>query len=102
MCSMENYTFESRYLGTRGIHLPVQAQINRVPMVNGANALPFYTTAPSQATLNGLTTSLNKINAAYAAGSYLDPAYKARGLHGHHHLATSPGAIRPITGGPTS
>ena len=31
----ENYTFESRYLGTRGIHLPVQAQLNRIPVVNG-------------------------------------------------------------------
>ena len=78
----ENYTFESRYLGTRGIHLPVQAQLNRVPTVNGANALPFYTSAPSQATLNGLTTSLNALNAAYAAGSYLDPAYKAAGFTG--------------------
>jgi hypothetical protein len=78
----ENYTFESRYLGTRGIHLPVQAQLNRVPTVDGSNALPFFTSAPSQATLNSLTTSLNKINAAYAAGSYLDPAYKAAGFTG--------------------
>jgi hypothetical protein len=78
----DNYTFESRYLGTRGIHLPVQAQLNRVPVVDGSNALPFYTTAPSQATLNGLTTSLNKLNAAYAAGGYLDPAYKAAGFTG--------------------
>ena len=53
----ENYTFESRYLGTRGIHLPVQAQLNRIPVVNGANALPIYTTAPSQAMLNGLTSN---------------------------------------------
>ena len=96
-----DYTFESRYLGTRGIHLPVQAQMNRVPMVNGSNALPFYTTAPSQATLNGLTSSLNAINTAYAAGSMstrptVPPASRASSPR------TSPGAIRPITGGPTS
>jgi hypothetical protein len=78
----ENYTFESRYLGTRGIHLPVQAQMNRVPIVNGADALPFYTTAPSQATLNGLTTSLSALNAAYAAKAYIDPAYLAAGFTG--------------------
>jgi Carboxypeptidase regulatory-like domain len=78
----ENYTFESRYLGTRGIHLPVQAQLNRVPVVNGSNALPMYTTAPSQATLNSLTTSLNALTAAYNAGGYLDPAYKAAGFSG--------------------
>jgi hypothetical protein len=78
----ENYTFESRYLGTRGIHLPVQAQLNRVPTVNGSNALPMYTTAPSQATLNSLTTSLAALTASYNAGSYLDPAYKAAGFTG--------------------
>jgi len=78
----ENYTFESRYLGTRGIHLPVQAQLNRIPVVNGSNALPFYTAAPSQATLNGLTTSLNALNAAYNAKGYIDPAYLAAGFTG--------------------
>ena len=78
----ENYTFESRYLGTRGIHLPVQAQLNRVPVVNGTNALPIYATAPSQATLNGLTSTLANLTAAYNAGGYLDPAYKAAGFTG--------------------
>ncbi len=78
----ENYTVESRYLGTRGIHLPVQAQLNRVPVVNGANALPFYTSAPSQATLNGLTTSLSKLTAAFNASGNVDPAYLAAGFTG--------------------
>jgi hypothetical protein len=77
-----DYTFESRYLGTRGLHLPVQAQLNRVPVVNGADALPMYTTAPSQATLNSLTTSLNALNAAYAAKGNIDPAYLAAGFTG--------------------
>ena len=76
----ENYTFESRYLGTRGIHLPVQAQLDRLPVVNAANALPIYATAPSQATLNGLTSTLANLTAAYNAGGYLDPAYKAAGF----------------------
>jgi len=78
----ENYTFESRYLGTRGIHLPVQAQLNRVPVVNGSNALPFYTAAPSQATLDGLTTSLSKLTAQYNAHANVDPAYLAAGFTG--------------------
>jgi hypothetical protein len=78
----ENYTVESRYLGTRGIHLPVQAQLNRIPVVDGSNALPMYTTAPSQATLNSLTTSLNKLNAAFAAKGDIDPAYLAAGFTG--------------------
>ncbi len=72
----ENYTFETRYLGTRGIHLPVQAQLDRIPAVNGANALPFYTAAPSQATLNGLTSTLAKLTAIPS----LDPVYAAAGF----------------------
>jgi hypothetical protein len=72
----ENYTLESRYLGTRGIHLPVQAQLDRVPAVNGANALPIFATAPSQATLNGLTSTLANLTAT----SSLDPAFSAAGF----------------------
>jgi len=45
-----NYVFEFRYLGTRGINLPVRAQISDQPMVNASNALPVYWSAPSQAT----------------------------------------------------
>jgi hypothetical protein len=67
---------ESRYLGTRGIHLPVQAQLDRIPAVNAGNALPIYTTAPSQAALNGLTSTLAKLTAI----SSLDPAYSAAGF----------------------
>ncbi len=72
----DNYTFESRYLGTRGIHLPVQAQLDRVPAVNASNALPIYTSAPSQATLNALTSTQAKLTAI----SSLDPAYSAAGF----------------------
>jgi hypothetical protein len=56
--------------------------MNRIPVVDGSNALPFYTTAPSQATLNSLTTSLNKLNAAFAAKGNIDPAYLAAGFTG--------------------
>ena len=38
----ENYTVEVRYLGTRGISLPVQQRINAQPVVNAQNALPLY------------------------------------------------------------
>jgi hypothetical protein len=50
----KNYVAETRYPGTRGLHLPVQAQIHRQPLVNAWNALPVYLSMPSQATLNGL------------------------------------------------
>ena len=85
----KNYTIESRYLGTRGIHLPVQAQLDRIPAVNASNALPIYSTAPSQATLNGLTSTLAKLTAI----SSLDPAYSAAGFAEHHHLLYALGQL---------
>jgi hypothetical protein len=76
----ENYTFESRYLGTRGSHLPVQAQLNRVPVVNSSDALPIYASNPGQAALNALPNTLANITALYNAGGYVDPAYLAAGF----------------------
>jgi hypothetical protein len=64
----ENYTVEVRYLGTRGVHLDVQDQLNRQPIVNASNALPVYFSAPSQATLNGLTSTLDHYNRGAVSG----------------------------------
>jgi len=75
-----NYVFESRYLGTRGLDLPVQDQIDRQPVVNASNALPVYWSAPSQAALNSLTSTLSSINAAYSAGGYTIPAFANAGF----------------------
>jgi hypothetical protein len=78
----ENYTVESRYLGTRGIHLPVQAQLNRTPVVNSSDALPIYATAPSQATLDGLSNTLSALTADYNAHQYIKSPYLAAGFTG--------------------
>jgi outer membrane receptor protein involved in Fe transport len=61
----EDYTLELRYLGTRGLNLPIQDRINVGSVVNPSNALPVYLQAPSQATLDGLTNTLQALNAAY-------------------------------------
>ncbi len=53
-----NYTFESRYVGTRGLFLPMQVQLNVQPTINASNALPVFLTQPSQATLNALPNQL--------------------------------------------
>lgn len=76
----KNYTVESRYLGTRGVHLSVQDQINRIPVVTAANALPVYFSAPTQATLNGLTSTLASLNSALGAGANNKPAWLAAGF----------------------
>jgi hypothetical protein len=77
-----NYVFESRYVGTRGLYLDVQEQLNRQPVVNASNALPVYFSMPSQATLNSLTNTLSGLQSAYAAGGYIVPAYAAAGFTG--------------------
>lgn len=73
----KDFTFEIRYVGTRGIHLPAQIQINRQPRVTSTFFLPTFTTAPSQATLDGLTTNL----AAIKATSDVPTAYAAAGFN---------------------
>ena len=77
-----DYTFETRYVGTHSVHLPVQDQINRQDVVNANNALPMYLTAPSQAVLNSLTNTLSALNAAYNAHGNIIPAYLNAGFTG--------------------
>ncbi len=76
----QNYVFESRYVGTRGLFLPMQVQLNRQPTVNSSNALPVYTTMPSQATLNSLTSSLAALQSAFGNGGNSVPAYANAGF----------------------
>jgi hypothetical protein len=78
---LRNYVVETRYLGTRGIDLPAQIQINRQPIVNAGNALPVYFSAPSQATLNSLTTTLSSLTGQVGKGNIV-PAYYAAGFTG--------------------
>ncbi len=59
----KDYTLEARYLGTRGVHLPVQSRINSLSRVTPDHYLPTYLTAPDQATLNSLPWTLNKLKA---------------------------------------
>jgi len=77
-----NYVFETRYLGTRGLFLPIQIQLNRQPTVNASNALPVFFTLPSQATLNSLTSSLSSLQTAFNNGSYIVPSYANQGFTG--------------------
>ena len=75
-----NYLFETRYVGTRGTDLDVQAQLNRWPVVTPANALPVFWTMPSQALLNSLPNTLEALNAAYTNGGNTIPTYLNAGF----------------------
>jgi hypothetical protein len=55
---LNDYTFEARYLGTRGVHLDVQQRINEGSPVTAANALPTFFSQPTTAQLAGLSRTL--------------------------------------------
>lgn len=90
------YTAEIRYVGTRGIHLPAQTQINKQSKVTPTQFLPTYLTAPTQAQLDALTTTLAQLQAksavvpAYAAAGFTNSitAYEPFGRSIYHGLQT--------------
>ncbi|HKV60578.1 MAG TPA: carboxypeptidase regulatory-like domain-containing protein [Candidatus Acidoferrum sp.] len=67
------YSFEARYLGTRGVHLNVQERINVQNRVDSTHFLPTYLSMPSQATLDASTNTL----ASLLARPRIIPAYSA-------------------------
>jgi hypothetical protein len=75
----KDYTAEVRYIGTRGVHLIVQDQINRSALVTPTNFLPTYLQAPSQATLDSLTLTTKALT---AARNVSNPAYDPLGPYG--------------------
>ncbi len=81
----QNYTLDVRYLGTRGLFLAVQDQINVQSVVTPQNALPLFYSTPSQATLNSLTSTLGSLsntlnNGNYGCGGSILPAFAAAGF----------------------
>ena len=76
----QDYTVELRYLGTRGISLPVQQRINEQSVVTQQNALPLYFSAPSQAQLNALQSNLTALQSAFDNGGFFLPQYLNAGF----------------------
>lgn len=84
----KNYTAEIQYLGTRGIHLASQNQINVVPEVTAANQLTTFTTGPViDASGTFATTPTSPAANTYAAitaqagpSLYFDPAFYNAGF----------------------
>ncbi len=80
------YTLEARYVGTRGIHLPVQTRLNVQSPVTPASYLPTFTTAPSQAYLDSLGTTLAQLKAV----GNLVPAWNDAGFNGAYVVSFQP------------
>lgn len=87
----KDYTLEIRYVGTRGLFLPVQTRLNAASQITPTVFLPTYTTAPSQATLNALPYDLNGIlNGNYGNGDGLVPAWENAGFFGNFVTSYQP------------
>ena len=93
----KKYIVETRYVGSKGIHLSVQDRINRVPKVNSTVSLPTYLSAPSQASLDALKTILSVGAGACPAGdvclnkvSNYDANFGPAGFNGSNVVAFEP------------
>lgn len=69
----KNYTAEIGYIGTRGIHLPTQIQLNIQPRVTAANQLP---TLPSGPTSVIAPANANTVAKIVSSVSNIVPAFK--------------------------
>jgi hypothetical protein len=85
-----DYTFEARYLGTRGVHLDVQQRINKQALVTPSYNLPTYLQAPSQAALNSLPVTLAQLQSQFAAGANVIPAFAKAGFTNAGFVENSP------------
>ena len=60
---LHRFVLELRYLGVHAVHLPIESVLNQTPRVTATQNLPVYFTAPSQAQLNSLPTTLASLQA---------------------------------------
>jgi hypothetical protein len=63
-----NYTFEARYVGTRGVHLWNQTRQNIFPRVTPDNYIPTFLTMPSASTFASLTKTLADVKSYIVPG----------------------------------
>jgi len=76
---LNDWSFEARYLGTRGVHLLTQNRISnfaRVAPDQGRPGLPTFFSAPTQAQLDALSLTLATIQAR----SNIMPAFRTAGF----------------------
>ena len=82
--------------------MDVQDQLNRVPVVNGSNAIPVFFTMPSLVTLAGLTNNYGTLASAYANGGDVLPQFANAGFTSPITSYQPYGSSTPTTAGPTS
>ncbi len=73
-----NYTFDVRYVGTKGVHLILQEQLDRQSPVTATTNIPTFMSAPSLATLASLPYTVGQIR---SIGNTI-PLYQNAGFTG--------------------
>ena len=63
----KDYTVEARYVYTKGVHLFVQEQLNRVTPLSSTYGLPTFFSPPSAAQLSALSLTLGQVKAKQLA-----------------------------------
>jgi hypothetical protein len=92
----KKYIAEVRYVGTKGIHLPVQARINRQAKVTPSLFLPTYLSDPGQATKDASKVALSCSSGCPAGVVGLDSVsnyvanYASAGFDGNSVVAFEP------------
>ena len=81
-----DYTFEARYLGTRGVHLDVQERLNERAIVTASHNLPTFLQAPSQAQLDALPLTLDQLEHE----DFLVPKFENAGFTNPALVSNSP------------
>lgn len=77
-----DYTFEARYLGTRGVHLPIQTWLNGATIVNQNRFIPTYLTNPGAATLSTLPLTVGDLQNDLDSGGFIQPRFFNAGFTG--------------------
>ena len=78
----KDYTFEARYVGTRGVHLWTQTQLNYYPLVSASNSLPTYFSVPSAATFAADTKTLGQVKSYIVPGGTAGIPYNNLAAYG--------------------
>ncbi len=102
---LNNYTAEIGYIGTRGIHLPTQIQLNIQPRVNQANQLPTLltgsptTVAPAGANTLGAINALSNITPAFLAAGFTSKMTSYQPFSSSNYNALVANVTRRFVGG---
>lgn len=64
----KDYTFEARYVGTKGVHLWNQSRLNVLPLVSPTNYIPTFFSMPSASTFATMTKTLAQVKSYIVPG----------------------------------